>query len=275
MSSPHFPPQVKLQFTSGKRSLREAGTLCPLPHPPSSHTHLIQTLPFLSRSHRTSRPPTRTGEAVTTAPSPGALPKPLLSPLPIRQAAGPATTALRELPPRWGGPAVPARRRRPDSPASRHLAESFTIALARGRRRQRAGKAAATTTALCRGPSNSAALATGRPAFLRNAKSGWLWALLVKASRSYYWLPCLCPPSERPVTQILVPALLVAEAGQSAQRAVPLWYGWLRRGVVRPATCYWVEHRGQYHVAKMNSLEKEQRIIKLWAKDYRIGVWKH
>lgn len=133
-------------------------------------------------------------------------------------------------------PRAPASLRRPDSPASRHLAESFTIAPARERQRRRIGKAAA--NALCRGPSNSAALATGRPAFLPRAKSGWLRALLVKASRSYYWLLCLYPPSDRPVTQILVPALLVAEAGQSAQRAVPLWYGWLRRGVVCPATTY-------------------------------------
>lgn len=85
----------------------------------------------------------------------------------------------------------------PDSPASRHLAASFTIAPARGRRWRARTAAARIATTPSRGLGNRVALATERPP----AHPHWPLALLIKVTLRYYWLPRFSPPTSSAVNQ--------------------------------------------------------------------------
>lgn len=81
-----------------------------------------------------------------------------------------------------------------------------------------------------RGPSNSAALATERPASFRGpppAQLVWLRAVLINTTGSCYWFSCLFPPTERPVIQTRPSA---PSGSRGGGRTLSRW----RRGVTRP-----------------------------------------
>lgn len=123
---------------------------------------------------------------------------------PRREAVGSQAACAAGLAPPHGArssPLWPAGRvgaGEPDSPASRHLAASFTMAPAWSRWWQWARTAApATATALGRGLGNRVAPATERPL----APSHWLRALLIKATHGYYWFSCCSSPTSRAVNK--------------------------------------------------------------------------